>query len=92
MSDGILYSAKYCDDTYEYRHVILPKSIARTLQRDHLMSESEWRGIGVQMGRGWIHYLIHRPEPHVLLFRRPKSSPDEIKIVPMDCDDTTLDA
>ena len=27
--------------------------------------------MGVQQSRGWVHYAIHRPEPHILLFRRP---------------------
>ena len=26
---------------------------------------------GVQQSRGWAHYEWHRPEPHILLFRRP---------------------
>lgn len=34
--------------------------------------QAEWRGLGVQQSRGWIHYAIHRPEPHILLYRRPK--------------------
>jgi hypothetical protein len=21
--------------------------------------------------QGWIHYMTHEPEPHILLFRRP---------------------
>ena len=46
------------------RHVILPKSIARTLKKDVLMSETDWRGIGVQQSRGWIHYMVHRPGGH----------------------------
>ena len=25
------------------------------------MSELEWRSIGVQQSRGWVHYLIHEP-------------------------------
>ena len=33
--------------------------------------QPEWRGIGVQQSRGWEHYACHRPEPHILLFRRP---------------------
>lgn len=49
----------------KYRHVILPKSIARTLKKDTLMSEEEWRGIGVQQSRGWIHYMVHRPGEHL---------------------------
>jgi cyclin-dependent kinase regulatory subunit CKS1 len=20
---------------------------------------------------GWVHYAIHKPEPHIMLFRRP---------------------
>lgn len=33
--------------------------------------KNEWRAIGVQQSRGWVHYAIHRPEPHIMLFRRP---------------------
>ncbi|WRX32304.1 Cyclin-dependent kinase, partial [Theobroma cacao] len=29
---------------------------------------NEWR-VGVQQSRGWVHYAIHRPEPHIMLFR-----------------------
>ena len=60
------------------RHVILPKSIARTLKKDVLMSETEWRGIGVQQSRGWIHYMVHRPGEHPLpptYSRRPVPQP-----------------
>lgn len=35
------------------------------------LEQAEWRGIGVQQSRGWVHYAIHRPEPHIMLFRRP---------------------
>lgn len=31
--------------------------------------QNEWRGLGVQQSRGWEHYAIHRPEPHIMLFR-----------------------
>ncbi|GFH31030.1 cyclin-dependent kinases regulatory subunit, partial [Haematococcus lacustris] len=34
---------------------------------------AEWRGIGVQQSRGWVHYAVHRPEQHIMLFRRPKN-------------------
>ena len=36
-----------------------------------MLGETEWRGIGVQQSRGWAHYACHRPEPQILLFRRP---------------------
>jgi len=63
---------KYSDSLYEYRHVILPKEVAKRLaDPPKLLTESEWRGLGVQQSLGWVHYEIHKPEPHILLFRRP---------------------
>ncbi|XDV22338.1 hypothetical protein PO909_027246, partial [Leuciscus waleckii] len=67
----IYYSDKYSDEEYEYRHVMLPKQLSKLVPSSHLMSEEEWRGLGVQQSQGWIHYMIHKPEPHILLFRRP---------------------
>ncbi|XP_055382861.1 cyclin-dependent kinases regulatory subunit-like [Condylostylus longicornis] len=72
-ADQIQYSEKYFDALYEYRHVILPPDIARNVAKSHLMTESEWRNLGVQQSPGWIHYMFHAPEPHVLLFRRPRT-------------------
>ncbi|KAK9843925.1 hypothetical protein WJX84_002885 [Apatococcus fuscideae] len=71
-AEQIQYSEKYFDDVYEYRHVVLPDDIAKVLPKDRLLSEIEWRTLGVQQSRGWMHYAIHRPEPHIMLFRRPK--------------------
>lgn len=67
---NIFYSNKYYDDNYEYRHVMLPKEMVKSLPK-RLLTEDEWRGIGVQQSRGWVHYMIHTPEPHILLFKRP---------------------
>ena len=85
MAQEISYSAKYNDDEYEYRyvlllfyldlhikwfinvilldcsHVILPKHIATKAAKGRLMTETEWRGIGVTQSRGWAHYMIHKP-------------------------------
>ncbi|KXJ21350.1 cyclin-dependent kinases regulatory subunit [Exaiptasia diaphana] len=70
--NDIVYSTKYKDDTgFEYRHVILPKTMAKKVPKDRLMTEQEWRGMGVQQSQGWQQYMIHKPEPHILLFRRP---------------------
>ncbi|CAM9350843.1 unnamed protein product [Choristocarpus tenellus] len=69
--NSIDYSEKYLDGSFEYRHVILPKETARLLPKSRLLAEEEWRNLGVQQSRGWQHYAIHRPEPHILLFRRP---------------------
>ena len=70
--DEIEYSEKYYDDIYEYRHVSLPKHIFKIMPKGRLLLEKEWRQIGVQQSRGWIHYDIHLPEPYILLFRRAK--------------------
>ncbi|KPA85028.1 cyclin-dependent kinase regulatory subunit [Leptomonas pyrrhocoris] len=74
LQGKILYSDKYYDDNYEYRHVILPKDLSRLVPTNRLMSESEWRQLGVQQSQGWVHYMIHKPEPHVLLFKRPRTA------------------
>lgn len=68
----IQYSEAYrADDGFEYRHVILPPAIARLVPYDRLLSEEEWRSLGVQQSRGWVNYAKHRPEPNLLLFKRP---------------------
>mmetsp|Transcript_20295 Transcript_20295/g.29991 ORF Transcript_20295/g.29991 Transcript_20295/m.29991 type:complete len:114 (-) Transcript_20295:63-404(-) len=68
----ISYSEKYSDGDYEYRHVFIPKDLARRVPKDRCLTENEWRhSFKVTMSRGWEHYGIHKPEPHVLLFRRP---------------------
>jgi cyclin-dependent kinase regulatory subunit CKS1 len=66
----IEYSEKYQDEFYEYKHVILPENVYRKIPKNCLLSESEWRSLGIQQSKGWIHYTIHKPEPNILLFRR----------------------
>jgi cyclin-dependent kinase regulatory subunit CKS1 len=41
-------------------HVILPKEIARSIPKGRVLSEGEWRGLGIQQSRGWEHYACHR--------------------------------
>lgn len=76
------YSEKYYDDVYEYRHVLLPKNTFKGMPKNKLLSENEWRALGVQQSRGWVHYEIHRPEPHILLFRRPQGTDPNTGMVP----------
>eukprot|EP00887_Chlorella_sp_A99_P001369 scaffold8.g1369.t1 len=64
---GLAACERYYDDQYEYRHVVLPQEIAKRLPKGKLMSEAEWRAMGVQQSRGWVHYAIHRPEPHIMV-------------------------
>jgi hypothetical protein len=52
MSHNIKYSDRYSDDQYEYRHVILPPEIAKVVPNTHLLTETEWRNIGVQQSPG----------------------------------------
>ncbi|XP_029670589.1 cyclin-dependent kinases regulatory subunit [Formica exsecta] len=75
----IYYSSKYYDDQYEYRHVVLPKEMVKLVPRTHLLSEQERRAIGVQQSQGWVHYMIHEPEPHILLFKRKITTPPELR-------------
>ncbi|XP_013098932.1 cyclin-dependent kinases regulatory subunit [Stomoxys calcitrans] len=72
-ADQIQYSEKYFDAVYEYRHVILPSDLTKLVPKSHLMTETEWRNLGVQQSPGWVHYMMHAPEPHVILFRRPRT-------------------
>ena len=41
------------------------------MPKGRLLTEEEWRSLGIQQSRGRKHYEIHRPEPFILLFRRP---------------------
>lgn len=67
----IEHSDKYSDDLFEYKHVILTEEIFRRLTKDKLLKEEEWRAIGIKQTKGWSHYTIFKPEPHILLFKRP---------------------
>ncbi|WFD00533.1 Cyclin-dependent kinases regulatory subunit (Cell division control protein cks1) [Malassezia yamatoensis] len=80
--ERIHYSEKYCDDHWEYRHVILPKPFLKRIPKSYfdpeepgvlrILSDAEWRGIGITQSLGWEHYEVHAPEPHILLFRRER--------------------
>jgi cyclin-dependent kinase regulatory subunit CKS1 len=41
-------------------HVILPKHISKTAPKGRLLTEAEWRGLGVTQSRGWGHYAMHK--------------------------------
>ena len=40
---------------------MLPKKLAHLVPTTHLMTETEWRNLGIQQSPGWIHYMIHEP-------------------------------
>ena len=50
--ENINYGDKYQDDKFEYRNVTLPSELAKLVPRNHLMTETEWRNLGVQQSPG----------------------------------------
>jgi hypothetical protein len=40
---------------------VLPKELVKLVPKTHLMSEAEWRSIGIQQSQGWVHYMNHQP-------------------------------
>lgn len=51
---------KLCRSPSARRHVILPKEIAKNLPKSRLLTDEEWRNLGVQQSRGWEHYAVHK--------------------------------
>ena len=54
FQDMIHYSPRYSDDSYEYRHVMLPKNMLKAIPHDYfnqetgtlrILTEEEWRGL-----------------------------------------------
>ncbi|MCP4243220.1 MAG: hypothetical protein GY772_21910, partial [bacterium] len=66
----IQVSEVFEDDWFAYTNVRVPRWMRRGTTE--LLAEAEWRAMGVQLPRGWEHYAWHRPEPSVLMFRRPR--------------------
>lgn len=70
-----MYSEKYTDDTYAYRIVSLGKEAYYKLTKlygygiDKLLTEDEWRNIGVQQAPGWDH-IYSTDRGSVMIFRR----------------------
>lgn len=65
MANEFYYSTKYEDDEFEYRHVHVTKEVgcfkqvehfyfqvAKLVPHNRLMSESEWRSLGIQQSPG----------------------------------------
>ncbi|KAI5180869.1 cyclin-dependent kinase regulatory subunit CKS1 [Nematocida sp. AWRm80] len=70
-AEKIYYSDTYTDDDNNmYRHVILPPEMVKYIPKDKLLEEHEWRSLRIMQSKGWVHYMIYKPEPHVLLFKK----------------------
>lgn len=65
----IKYTERFKTNDYEYTHVILPKSYLQRIS-NQVMSENEWRSLGISLGTAWENFMIFKPERHVILFRR----------------------
>lgn len=69
--DKIIYSDKYCDDEYEYRHIILTCDLYERVKRiGRLLKEKEFRSLGIKVSSGWDNYSFFKPEPHILMLRK----------------------
>jgi cyclin-dependent kinase regulatory subunit CKS1 len=64
----------YSDDNYEYFHLTLNRRYAAAhIPQNRLFSNDELRAMKVIVKPHWEHYCVYRPEPHIMLFRRPKT-------------------
>ncbi|KAF9286353.1 Cyclin-dependent kinases regulatory subunit (Cell division control protein cks1) [Mortierella alpina] len=92
LTQAIEYGDVYCDSKYEYRNVTLPKIMLSFIDRrfmEHpdnpysnvlrILTEEEWREVGITMSQYWVNWMRHDPEPHVLLFRRPVGTGAKMK-------------
>lgn len=59
-----------------HSHVILPKPFLKRIPKHYfdpeepgvlrILSDSEWRGIGITQSLGWEHYEVHGTSPYTL--------------------------
>lgn len=49
-------------------HVTLPKELSKQIPPQKLLSEAEWRALGIQMSLGWEHYATHKYLSFYFLF------------------------
>jgi hypothetical protein len=62
----IKYSPRYTDGQSTFRHVKVPALLRKVVLEDRLLTEHEWRSLGLQQSPGWVHYGTHGD---VLLFK-----------------------
>lgn len=70
--EKIVHSKKYYDNAYEYKHVLLPKEVFKTMEKNKILTEEEVLSMGIVNSKGWEHYTVFKNEPYVLLFRKKK--------------------
>jgi len=68
--EGLSYAIiNYERDKDSLEEMFLPLVLVRS--KGKLLSETQWRSLGITMSMGWQHYLAYKPNPTVLCFRRP---------------------
>jgi len=68
--EKIVHSNKYSDGEYEYKHVLLPKEVFKTMEKNKILTPDEVQKLGISNSKGWEHYFVFKNEPYVLLFRK----------------------
>ena len=78
-SKNFQYSKKYYDENFEYRHIKVPNNVLYVLPKPPiLLSTIDMEKIGLKLSDGWVNYLRHKPEPHILLVRRSLTSKEKL--------------
>ena len=78
--EEIKYSDKYYALDYEYTSVILPKRYLPQVSGRKLLSFDQIKLLGIEISPEWENYLVHEPEPHVILLRRKLSDKEKKKL------------
>lgn len=43
----------------------LPPDITKLVPKNHRMTETEWRNLGIQQSTGWVQYMSHNPGNYI---------------------------
>jgi len=80
--EELLYAiTQFCkDQTTKVPEQFMP--LAQANLSGTTLTESQWRSFGIQMSMGWQHYIMYRPNPTVLCFRRPKGINSQTGLAP----------
>lgn len=84
------HSKKFQDAVFEYRFVALPRghplftldAESLSVLRQRLLTEAEWRSLGIRQTRGWKHVGYSPHESNVLLFQRALNTDPRTGVVP----------
>jgi len=81
--EGLSYAIiNYERDKDSLDEMFLPLVLVRS--KGTLLSETQWRSLGITMSMGWQHYLAYKPNPTVLCFRRPIGCDSRTGLAPAD--------